>query len=301
VFARHYQTIWLLAQGHTIAEVAEITCFVPRWIEELLARYNAFGPNALGDLRRNNGASPSVLRPELLAKLKLRLLDPPPDGGIWTSGKVACWMAAELGVVEVAAQRGWEALKAVAWSIQSPRPKNPKAATPQEEETFKKSSQQPLLRKPRSIPTADRNLGDGRTSSRLKTDPAPGLAPVGDRPTALGHHRHEWFYVTAFVAPASGETVWFLSNGLDKPFFAKLLEAFARETGAGRDRIIVLQLDNAGWHTPENLLVPDGIRLVLPATSHPRTSARRTSLATHRRAARQQTLRNDRTSRRRNR
>jgi hypothetical protein len=62
VFARHYQTIWLLAQGHTIAEVAEITCFVPRWIEELLARYNAFGPNALGDLRRNNGASPSVLR-----------------------------------------------------------------------------------------------------------------------------------------------------------------------------------------------------------------------------------------------
>jgi hypothetical protein len=87
----------------TGVEVAEITCFVPRWIEELLARYNAFGPNALGDLRRNNGASPSVLRPELLAKLKLRLLDPPPDGGIWTSGKVACWMAAELGVVEVAA------------------------------------------------------------------------------------------------------------------------------------------------------------------------------------------------------
>jgi len=32
--------------------------------------------------------------------------------------------------------------------------------------------------------------------------------------------------------------------------------------GAGRDRIIVLQLDNAGWHTPENLPVPDGIRLV---------------------------------------
>jgi transposase len=64
------------------------------------------------------------------------------------------------------------------------------------------------------------------------------------------------------VAPARGETVWYLSNGLDKPFFAKLLEAFARETGAGCDRIIVLQLDNAGWHTPENLTVPDGIRLV---------------------------------------
>ena len=87
-------------------------------------------------------------------------------------------------------------------------------------------------------------------------------APIGERPLALGHHRYEWLYVTAFVAPSRGETVWYLSNGLDKPFFAKLLEAFARETGAGRDRIIVLQLDNAGWHTPENLPVPDGIRLV---------------------------------------
>src|SRR5262245_46659556 len=38
---------------------------MPRWIEELLAPYNAFGPQALGDLRRNNGTRPSVLEPEL--------------------------------------------------------------------------------------------------------------------------------------------------------------------------------------------------------------------------------------------
>jgi len=87
-------------------------------------------------------------------------------------------------------------------------------------------------------------------------------APLGERPIALGHHRYQWLYVTAFVAPASGETVWYLSNGLDKPFFAKLLEAFAQETGAGRDRIIVLQLDQAGWHGPQNLPVPEGIRPV---------------------------------------
>src|SRR4029077_14198951 len=79
--ARHYQTIWLLAQGHTIAETAELTCFVPRWIEELVARYTALGPAALRDLRRNNGSEPSVLKPELLEKLKDRLKEPPPDGG----------------------------------------------------------------------------------------------------------------------------------------------------------------------------------------------------------------------------
>ncbi len=53
-----------------------------------------------------------------------------------------------------------------------------------------------------------------------------------------------------------------MSNGIDKPFFVELLKIFARETGAGRDRIIVLVLDNAGWHGPENLPVPNGIRLV---------------------------------------
>ena len=59
---RHFQVIWLLARGHTIAEVAAVTSFVPRWIEQLLARYNAHGPEALGDLRRRNGSAPSVLR-----------------------------------------------------------------------------------------------------------------------------------------------------------------------------------------------------------------------------------------------
>ena len=46
--ARHYQTIWLLAQGHTVPAVSAMTSFVPRWIEELLARYNALGEAALG-------------------------------------------------------------------------------------------------------------------------------------------------------------------------------------------------------------------------------------------------------------
>ena len=51
-----------------------------------------------------------------------------------------------------------------------------------------------------------------------------------------------------------------MSNGISKPFFAALLALFAREAEAGRDRVIVLGLDNAGWHTEPNLVVPDGIR-----------------------------------------
>ena len=87
-------------------------------------------------------------------------------------------------------------------------------------------------------------------------------APKGERPIALGHHRYKWRYVTAFVQPISGETFWYVSNGISKPFFAALLALFAREAGAGRERMIALVLDNAGWHTAPNLVVPEGLRLV---------------------------------------
>ena len=64
------------------------------------------------------------------------------------------------------------------------------------------------------------------------------------------------------MQPTSGEAVWYLCSRLSKPFFAALLATFARETGAGRERSIVLVLDNAGWHGLEGLAIPDGISLV---------------------------------------
>jgi len=148
--SRHFQAILLLAKGHSTREAAEITSFGLRWIEQLLERYNAVGPKALGDLRRDNGSQATVLKPELLKRLGARLDEPPPDGGRWTSGKVARWMADELGLEKLAPQRGWEALKALGWSIQKPRPRNPKAATEAEQEAFKKKSPRssPKRRKP---------------------------------------------------------------------------------------------------------------------------------------------------------
>lgn len=91
-------------------------------------------------------------------------------------------------------------------------------------------------------------------------------APVGTRPVAHGHHRFEWLYVTAFVSPATGEVFWevfwYVANGVSKPFFEALLGLFAEEAGAGRERIIVLVLDNAGWRGEAGLAVPEGVRLV---------------------------------------
>ncbi len=146
--ARHYQAIWLLAKGHTVPEVAEMTSFGTRWLEQLLSRYNARGPTALGDQRRHNGRAPTILKPALLARLKPRLAMPPADGGLWTGPKVAAWMAGALGLEKVAPQRGWEALRAIGWTIQVPRPQHPQAATAEEREAFKKSSPRWSRRKP---------------------------------------------------------------------------------------------------------------------------------------------------------
>ena len=158
--ARHLQAIWLLAKGHHIAEVAATVSYARRWVERLLARYNAQGSQALGDLRRCNGKSPSVLKPDLLDKLKARLREPPSDGGLWTSPKVAAWMASELGLKRVAPQRGWEALKAIGWSVQKPRPRHPASATPEDKAAFEKSWP-PLLQR----------SGPSTRTNRLRSGP----------------------------------------------------------------------------------------------------------------------------------
>ena len=131
--------IWLLAQGRSCAEVAQLTSLARRWVEQLLARYNAFGPPSLGDRRRGNGAKATVLTPAVLEVLRERLKTPPEDGGAWTAKKVAAVMATELGLERVAEQRGWEARRAIGWTIQKPRPRHARAASPEEQAEYKKA------------------------------------------------------------------------------------------------------------------------------------------------------------------
>ena len=94
-------------------------------------------------------------------------------------------------------------------------------------------------------------------------------APIGERPIALGHHRFEWLYVAGFVEPETGQTVWNVSNAVCKEMFELILANFAKSVGAGPNKRIVLQLDNAGWHGPENLAVPDGIHLIFQPAHSP--------------------------------
>src|SRR3712207_9089195 len=73
--ARHLQAIWLLAQGRTVLEVAEVLAFVPRWVTQLAARYNASGPEALGDRRRRHGRAARPLTARGCASVAQRLYE----------------------------------------------------------------------------------------------------------------------------------------------------------------------------------------------------------------------------------
>lgn len=64
------------------------------------------------------------------------------------------------------------------------------------------------------------------------------------------------------MAPATGESHWYVGNGVSKPLFEGLLALFAQEAGAGAHRTVILLLDGAGWHTEPGLRVPEGLRLV---------------------------------------
>ena len=76
-------------------------------------------------------------------------------------------MAGELGLASVAPQRGWEALKAIGWSI-PPRPKNPKSATPKRRPRSKKARGRPRRGGSEATRQASRGLRHGRAPHRLE-------------------------------------------------------------------------------------------------------------------------------------
>lgn len=137
----HYQIVWLIAQGKTTSEVMEVTGYGRTWIQRLSRRYNRGGPEALGDRRHQNpGARDrALLTPQRREELSEALKEPPPDGGMWNSRKVAEWIEEKTGKRGVRAQRGWEYLKKLDRSLKVPRPRHRKADQ-KEQEAFKKVS-----------------------------------------------------------------------------------------------------------------------------------------------------------------
>ena len=90
----------------------------------------------------------------------------------------------------------------------------------------------------------------------------------GQRPVVKVEQRYEWLYLYGFVQPESGQTFWLLLPYVNTAVFNLALREFAQDVGAGADKQIVLVMDGAGWHTAEEVAVPEGLHLSqLPAYS----------------------------------
>ncbi len=136
----HYQILWLIGEGRTTTQVMEVTGYSRGWIQQLARRYNADGPEALGDRRhRNPGARDrALLTADQREELARALRKPPPDGGMWNSRKVGEWIEKRTGkVVSRKKQRGWDYLKRLGNSPKVPRPRHA-SADRSEQEAFKK-------------------------------------------------------------------------------------------------------------------------------------------------------------------
>jgi transposase len=96
-----------------------------------------------------------------------------------------------------------------------------------------------------------------------------GLKPVtrrvwwlkGSRPRSGGRTKYEWPYVYGFARPRTGETFTVILPRVNVERMADALAAFAAHADPDGEKVLVLVVDNAGWHTAGRLAVPENIRL----------------------------------------
>jgi transposase len=85
--------------------------------------------------------------------------------------------------------------------------------------------------------------------------------PKGCRPPCGGRARYEWLYVYGFARPKTGETFTVFLPRVNAARMADALAAFAAHADPGGGKVLVLVVDNAGWHTARRLAVPPNVRL----------------------------------------
>jgi transposase len=115
--------MWLLVQGYSVAEVAELTGYSVVWVRKVVHRYNAYGEEGLRDQRHENPGRGPLLTNEQQQSLFQAMKGPAPGGGRWTSPKVADLLSQFVGY-QVRKQRGWEYLQRFNSHPKEPAKKN---------------------------------------------------------------------------------------------------------------------------------------------------------------------------------
>lgn len=244
----HYQIIWLLAQGRQTEEVAAVMGYSRSWIYELVWGYNRIGPETLGEGRHDNPGAAPLLDDVCCANLLQALRGVAPDSGLWNGRKVADYLS-ELTGQPISRQQGWEYLKQMRLRLRVPRPAH-QEADDDEQEAWKKKLHQQVERIQAECP-------DAVVEIWCEDEHRVGLQPLtrrvwveeGEQPIAGVNWKREWLWLYAFVQPQTGETYWWLLPYVNTRLFRRVLFDLAEHFGLGKDKHVILPLDQAGWHT----------------------------------------------------
>jgi hypothetical protein len=96
-----------------------------------------------------------------------------------------------------------------------------------------------------------------------------GLKPIarrvwslrGRRPRSGGRTRYDWLYVYGFARPNTGRTFCVILPRANADRMGDALAAFAAHADPDGEKVLVVLVDNAGWHTAKRLAVPGNVRL----------------------------------------
>jgi transposase len=82
-------------------------------------------------------------------------------------------------------------------------------------------------------------------------------ALTGSRPTAVKQTKHDWVYLYAAVEPATGFSSALLAPHVNTGTMNAFLKVLSAEVDPGD--LVVLIMDQAGWHKARALVVPENI------------------------------------------
>lgn len=141
---RRIQVVWWLVEGRGREEVIRLSAYAPSSLVDIIKGYNEQGLAGLKDRRHENPGAPSLLSDEALLLLAQVVRKEYQQGLVWNGAKVVNWLKEELGK-EVHLARAYEALAAIGFSPQVPRPAHSKADPLAQERFKKRPSLRPLV------------------------------------------------------------------------------------------------------------------------------------------------------------
>jgi transposase len=96
-----------------------------------------------------------------------------------------------------------------------------------------------------------------------------GLKPIarrvwalrGQRPRSCGRTRYQWLYLYGFTRPRTGDTFGVLLPRVKAERMSEALTEFAAHADPDGKKVLVVLVDNAGWHRAKALAVPPNVVL----------------------------------------